>query len=59
MIMRSNYAVWVDNRFDCFAFTFQSAYKRKDQLLRQGKDPKRCFITRDDINPKYLRLVPK
>lgn len=55
----SGYAVWVNNRLDCTAFTFQSAYKLKAHLLHKGNDPKRCFITRDNIDLTWIRIVPK
>ena len=59
MNKRSGYAVWVNNRLNCTAFTFRSAYKLKEHLLSKGDDPKRCFITRDNIDLTHINIVPK
>lgn len=59
MNKRSGYAVWVNNRLNCTAFTFSSAYKLKEHFLSKGSNPKRCFITRDNINLTHINLVPR
>jgi hypothetical protein len=59
MNKRSGYAVWVNNRLNCTAFTFSSAYKLKEHFIVKGSNPKCCFITRDNIDLAYISLVPR
>jgi len=59
MNKRSGYAVWLNNRLNCTAFTFKSAYKLKENLISKGNDCKSCFITRDNVDLTYISLVPR